>query len=75
MNGYIGTCTETGKRQWPSRRAAQATSKQIRGNHMSAYRCDHCEFWHLGHLPRNVVHGFADRRAYADRVRARRDAS
>lgn len=75
MNGYIGTCPESGKRQFTSRRTAAATAKQIRGRHMSAYRCDECEFWHLGHLPANVVHGFADRRAYEARVRAKKEAS
>lgn len=27
------------------------------GDHVRPYRCDHCQLWHVGHLPRVVLDG------------------
>lgn len=40
-----------GKVQYWSRKAAKAAVKRLLWNHepMSAYRCEYCDAWHVGH--------------------------
>lgn len=39
-------CT-TGKRIWPSRRAAKLHAGRVHSHRMRAYLCDECGRWHL----------------------------
>lgn len=53
------TCA-CGKVRYVSRREARAAAReQRRFGRMSAYQCG--ASWHLGHLPKNVIKGKADR--------------
>lgn len=53
---YIGTCTTCGKRCYVTKRAAKTAARALHpGDHLNAYRCG--PWWHLGHLPRQVVTG------------------
>lgn len=55
---FLGTCEETGKRQYSSR----ADAKQVRGDRsLKPYRCGACGLFHLGHLPPRVKGGAVDR--------------
>lgn len=51
-------CPKCGKVRYLTRAHARKTAKRIkkrRDGRLNAYRCG--EFWHLGHLPKSVVHG------------------
>lgn len=67
------TCSPCGgKRRYPTRSSARAVAKQIPGPHMTAYRCPHFDgWWHLGRLPRSVVHGREAKGAFQARVARR----
>ena len=46
-------CPRTGKKMFPSPRAAETrrkTLKRKRNERLASYRCRHCGRWHLGHL-------------------------
>lgn len=53
----------TGKVRFSSRKLARAARRQMQGQgqgregHISPYMCEHCEFWHLGHLSPSVFRG------------------
>lgn len=60
----------TGKRMYASRKEAKKARGQIRhkkatvgrdAQGLSAYRCDLCRHWHLGHLPYHVRRGLGGR--------------
>lgn len=56
---WAGICAAAGgKRQFLSRKAARSERKYPR---LTPFRCDHCGYWHLGHLPPVVKRGRADR--------------
>jgi hypothetical protein len=38
-----------GKDKLPTRELAQVIVGRRRDNPMEAYRCPHCNFWHVGH--------------------------
>jgi hypothetical protein len=47
-----GTCPATGKQQYASPSEAEKRRKEIkrlRDERLSAYRCQQCSKWHLGH--------------------------
>lgn len=53
-----GICRATGKRMWSSRRRAKLTARRVNpGEHMSAYECESCHWWHIGHMPEAVRSG------------------
>jgi len=58
----VGTCPTCGKRCYLTKRTAVRASRQIttRTGRLHPYRCG--DYWHLGHLPRNVVKGAITRR-------------
>lgn len=59
-------CPTTGKRSWPTRKAAKAIAKRLppSGPRVSAYPCgDH---WHIGHTPHQVRRGWTDRRTVSE---------
>lgn len=57
-----GFCPTTGKLKWSTRGKAKQTARRVNpGEHMSAYRCSACKWWHIGHLPRGVVDGVVTR--------------
>lgn len=57
-----GRCGATGKRMWSTRRRARTAARRVNpGEHMSAYRCDGCGWFHIGHIPRAVVDGVIER--------------
>lgn len=54
---WVGTCTETGKRQYTTRKSAKSYQKRTkryfkeRDQHWSPYKCNSCDYWHIGHTP------------------------
>lgn len=51
-------CPTCGKLRYLSRAHAKKTAKRLqrrREGRLNAYRCG--AFWHIGHLPKSVVHG------------------
>jgi hypothetical protein len=57
-----GDCP-TGKVQFASRKQARRGAR-FRSVRLSAYDCDQCAFWHLGHLPTRVRNGEIDKDAW-----------
>ncbi len=57
----ITHCHVSGKQSFSTRRVAKAYARlhQLRG--LNAFKCGHCEHWHLGHLPKAVKLGKASR--------------
>lgn len=57
---WCGTCPVTRKRRYADRQTARAA---LRDGHnrstqgLAAYRCPHCQYWEIGHLPPAVVAG------------------
>jgi hypothetical protein len=68
---WLGICATTGKRSYSTRKAARRSERQQRAakGHMSTYQCE-CGWWHLGHLPAEVVAGHVTR----DEIRPRGSA-
>lgn len=69
----FATGCPTGKRAFPTRRAAKATAASVRsgnGEHLRPYRCTEpsCALWHVGHLPLDVMHGKTSSASYYDRT-------
>jgi hypothetical protein len=68
---HVGTCATCGKRCYPSKARAKKVARSLRGDrsgqHLSVYRCGDSAYWHLGHLPRDVVRGVMGR----DEIRPR----
>lgn len=62
---YLAHCAATGKRMYADRRTASRIGR-LHHEHLSAYRCDRCGYWHVGHLPSDIIRG-ADTRT--DRYR------
>lgn len=42
------TCAATGKRGWATKALAKRSGR-LTGKGLSAYRCDRCDRWHIGH--------------------------
>jgi hypothetical protein len=59
-----GSCP-TGKVQFASRKQARRGAK-YRSISLSAYRCEDCDWWHLGHLPQRVRNGEVDKAAWLE---------
>lgn len=73
---FTANCFTCKKRTYARRRDAQAAAKVIPGAHMTAYRCPATgNGWHLGHMPRDVVHGHKPKAEYEAGVRRRRRAA
>jgi hypothetical protein len=47
----------TGKRPYDTRAQARLCRKRYPGAARRAYRCPHCDQWHLGRLPQTIKHG------------------
>ena len=51
------------KVRYSSRKEAKLAMKRMKGRgngregHLMAYACEHCDFWHLGHLSPSVFRG------------------
>lgn len=56
-SNWVTTACTSGKRCYPSRRAAKKALEQAPLSHMRPYRCPDCPYWHNGHLPRAVMRG------------------
>lgn len=55
-------CDSTGKKMWSSRQQAKLVARRVNpGQHMSAYRCEGCDWFHIGHMPQIVKAGDLDR--------------
>lgn len=69
-SGAGGTCPVTGKVSFESRRAAKVWRARIPGarGQLNVYRCPHCGFLHLGHMPRDVRNGTWDKATWKGRV-------
>ena len=53
------------KRDYPDQTTATAAARSLRratGEHVHAYRCQHCAAWHVGHPPKRVRQAIRDRR-------------
>lgn len=58
-NGY-STCSECGKRTYPTRKTARRSAKRLYpGEHLQPYLCRSSSVtrWHVGHIAEPVVHG------------------
>lgn len=67
---HVGICTATGKRMYLDRKTAVKIGR-LHHEHLSAYRCDDCGHWHLGHLAQDILRG---RETRTDRYRPVRHA-
>lgn len=59
LHGTTNTCS-SGKRAHSTRRDAKAQARSVHawtGEHLRPYICSECAFWHIGHLPRQVLRG------------------
>lgn len=57
-----GVCQTTGKRSYGTRKVAKRTLRRVhQGARMQAYRCGHCGFFHVGHIPDDVRSGVFDK--------------
>ncbi len=72
---HVSSCEDCSKRIFADRRAARKKAKQIPGRRMHAYPCPAARGWHLGHLPKSVVHGKVPKAVYLAKVERRRNAS
>lgn len=45
---YFGSCPETGKRGYTTRKQARRARQGGGHRHGHPYKCRHCELWHLG---------------------------
>ena len=45
---FFGTCKQTGKRQYESRKMARRARQAGGHRHGNPYRCSYCDYWHLG---------------------------
>lgn len=59
----VTVCPVTGKQAYTSRKQARR-ARQWCGDLLRPYRCEHCPWWHLGHIPRDVANGALDRAVY-----------
>jgi len=60
--GPLYTSCATGKAGWQERAHARAAMRSMpKGHGMSAYLCDGCDLWHIGHLPSVIKRGMASR--------------
>lgn len=64
---FVGTCDTTGKRMYSDRKYAKLAMQATGAVGMSAYRCEHCDLWHIGHRGnltrqqhRNLAQGNSD---------------
>ena len=61
-SGPIYTECATGKTAWAERaHARNALRSMPKGHGMSAYRCQGCDLWHIGHLAPVVKRGMSER--------------
>ncbi|MGN7187051.1 hypothetical protein [Microbacterium enclense] len=67
---YTSDDCPTRKRSWRDRAAAKKAAKNMRGQHMNVYVCEHCSGFHLGHLPSIVIRGVVERSAITCAPRA-----
>ena len=66
VGAYVGTCHETGKRQYLARSEARRAARSQPSRKLSAYQCKGCDMWHLGNLPPDVVRGEFTRDQWRD---------
>lgn len=60
--GPIYTTCSTGKTAWAERaHARNALKSMAKGHGMSAYHCDGCGLWHIGHLAPVIKRGMSER--------------
>jgi len=61
----VGTCRTCGKRCYLTKQLAKRAVRQMahRQGRLNAYRCG--DYWHLGHLPSDVVDGRKARQSLA----------
>jgi hypothetical protein len=69
---YVSWCPDCCKRIFAGRRAARKKAHQVPGRRMHAYPCPAGRGWHLGHLPKSVVHGKVPKGVYLANVERRR---
>lgn len=55
----VSASNACGKVAHPTRRVARRVAALYPTEHLRPYRCAHCHWWHLGHLPPAVVRGIA----------------
>lgn len=58
---YVEVACPTGKRSFLNRRTAKKWMRQHEMHECRPYRCDECELWHVGHLPKPVIAGEMER--------------
>lgn len=61
-----------GKRRYTTRKyARRARNATPSVGHLSIYRCEFCDFYHLGHMPDDVRRGDTDKDLWLRRTGAR----
>jgi hypothetical protein len=60
-----GSCP-SGKVQFASRKQARKGARFRSLSGLSVFKCDRCEFFHLGHLPQRVRNGEIDKAAWLE---------
>jgi hypothetical protein len=60
MRGSVGTCKETGKQMFKSRKVARVVRRQTAPG-LTSFPCDSCGHFHNGHLSLFVKHGHVER--------------
>lgn len=61
----VGSCPTTGKRAYCNKKQAKAARRRTpNGHRLNIYRCEHCGFLHLGHMPTVVRSGVLDKAAW-----------
>lgn len=60
LSAHIGRCPTTGKKQFWDRQSAKTIARFVH-QHVRPYRCEHCGFWHNGHLAPSVLRGLRTR--------------
>lgn len=71
-SAHVSYCEDCSKLIYADRSSARKRAKEVPGRRMHAYRCPVERGWHLGHLPKSVVHGKVPKGVYLANVERRR---
>lgn len=68
LRGPVGTCSSTGKFIYPTRKLArQGRAQLVNGNTLNVYRCEVCQGYHIGHMPKQVRRGQLAKETWLER--------
>jgi hypothetical protein len=67
----LGDVTECGLKGYENRHDARQAAKHHHHNHVRAFKCKRCSYWHLGELPVEVLRGEATAEEFYEEARNR----